>query len=438
MKSTSAHVLSLVATLLGTGIPNTDAQTFCQVPVYNGHTVEEGDLDIINGACSGSEEEAGLNDLNKELVKAKSNAIVFCTDDYYGNWQNSQLSTNNMMKCSEVKSALEKTLKNQQASVPSIVCERTRGEFKAFVAECNDGDASWSEEKCVKFAMAAISFESNQDCETVLNAFENLPLLQDASFSARCATGYCGNEGHDSGMDGGRYNLQAGRPERECPVIEVTSGCDAFSVALSAELAPAIEARRYQIFYAATVPIAAIAFGGFMYTSGNPFGVLHKSNFLYAFLATLRVFDVASDYGMYFISLDSHMYKNYYDPDNASILRGVCLASTIFGTLFLAYDLSALRARAAHWFGESESETYDSKTAAQIMIGIVVFEDVPQLAVVIMHTMAVLGYVDESGNSPNVDPVSITCFVLSLISTIANIVTAINLRYKCCNSLKEN
>ena len=123
MKSTSAHVLSLVATLLGTGIPNTDAQTFCQVPVYNGHTVEEGDLDIINGACSGSEEEAGLNDLNKELVKAKSNAIVFCTDDYYGNWQNSQLSTNNMMKCSEVKSALEKTLKTQQASVPSIVCE---------------------------------------------------------------------------------------------------------------------------------------------------------------------------------------------------------------------------------------------------------------------------------------------------------------------------
>lgn len=437
MQSTSVHALVVIAMLLANGIPNADAQTTCEVNTV-GTIVEEGDLDIINGECTDPEYKAGLSDLNKELAKAKANAIFFCTDGYYGNWQNSQLGTNDMLKCSEVKVAFEKTFAQTEASIPNIVCEKTKGDFKAFAAECMlNGKARWSDEKCIEFSMATISFESNEDCEEVLSAIYNLNLVQEASFSARCATGYCGNEGQDSG----RYDTAylAGRPERQCPVIEVTSGCDTFSVALSAELAPAIEARRYQFFYAATVPLTAVAFGGFMYTSGNPFGMMHSSNFLYAFLASLRVFDVASDYGMYFISLDSHMYKNYYDSGDASTLRGVCLASTIIGTLFLVYDLSVLRARAAHWFGEAESdENYDSKTAARIMIGIVVLEDIPQLVVVIMHTMAVLGYEDENGNTPPVDPVSMTCFALSLISTIANAVTAINLRYKCCNSLKEN
>lgn len=199
------------------------------------------------------------------------------------------------------------------------------------------------------------------------------------------------------------------------------------------ESAADAEAADFIPFYAAAgITSAFTLFGSgsyaYYYLDGSKDS---KLNILwFALFVTLRIFDTMSDWSMFGIVLQSERFtlKSTYGSEeggnnNASILQKASLAFSIIGTLLLVLDLITFRKRAAAWFSKSVALEEDEAQAVALGMGtILLFEDIPQLAIASVYLKSVafgVGGINED------DAVVIASLILSILSLLGNGVMAV-------------
>lgn len=138
-----------------------------------------------------------------------------------------------------------------------------------------------------------------------------------------------------------------------------------------------------------------------------------KNRWLYAIFVTLRVFDLATDWGTYAISL-TFQHKG-------TTLRRASLVFCVIGSLLVIVDLVTLKRRL---FGDGGDES--RRLICYGMLAIVCLEDIPQIAI-----MSV--YFDNIGADTNrtVDAVGSASFALSCISMLCNSYIGIKSLWQC-------
>lgn len=188
--------------------------------------------------------------------------------------------------------------------------------------------------------------------------------------------------------------------------------CPAVTRALSIFIADDVEAAGFRTFFTISLPITGAVFVGSGYYAYNHLGGddnLHAT-FWFALFVCFRVFDLMSDWGMYTISLASQHI--------GTALRYGSITFSIIGSILLILDLKTMRERAEHWFGVTD-RSESLQTIGYGMLAIVLFEDVPQLAI----TSVYLSDIATAGRG--LDAIAVTSFVLSVISMLANAFIAI-------------
>jgi hypothetical protein len=214
------------------------------------------------------------------------------------------------------------------------------------------------------------------------------------------------------GVDGSPFDCLTYEGETEM-VIFGEGTCDAAVFALTLIIADEVDALSYREFFLIAGPISGAAFFYSIYYAcakleGNALGSM-----LFAFLVTLRLFDLMSDWGMYIISLST---QHFGEP-----LRYACLAFSILGSLLFAADLANLRARGEHWFGQT-ADSEELSSMGKVMLMIVFLEDVPQAVITALYLVDV-DRID--------DLVAIASLAFSGLSMLANIYLAVKML--CCN-----
>jgi len=208
------------------------------------------------------------------------------------------------------------------------------------------------------------------------------------------------------------------------------------------ELATA-DAKKLVPFYGAAGAISVVTLFG---SASYAYCYLDESKthklkiLLFALLVTLRIFDTMSDWAMYALTLRSKRFTEYstYSHSNedgadglglglnTDHLQYVSLAFTIIGTLLLTLDLATFKKRAASWFSSSEPLKKEDRTNIGMgMAAILLFEDVPQLAIAIAYLKSVgFGFKSLKFGVDANDVFALGSLVLSILSLLANGVQA--------------
>ena len=197
------------------------------------------------------------------------------------------------------------------------------------------------------------------------------------------------------------------------------------------EAAETLEAASFVPFYKAAGAISTVTFAGsavYAYSYLDDSKTSKSKIFWFALFVTLRLFDTMSDWAMYCLTLQStrftlkSTYGSEVGADNAGMLQKVSLAFSIIGTLLLMLDLTTFGKRAAAWFSKSAAlEEDERKCVGMSMAAILLFEDVPQLAIAIAYLKSVAF---GAGTFTGDDGLALVSLILSTISLLANGVLA--------------
>jgi len=259
------------------------------------------------------------------------------------------------------------------------------------------------------------------------------------SYTSQTLNGYtgtkCSNASVTTCSDAGTFNPSTDKCDCDPGIQGVICDSD------KPELAEA-DAKNLVPFYGAAGAISVVTLFG---SASYAYCYLDESKskklniFWFALFVTLRIFDTMSDWSMYALTLQSDRFTLYstYGSEggadglglgiNANHLQKVSLAFTIIGTLLLTLDLTTFRKRAAAWFSTSAAlEEDEQKAVGTGMAAILLFEDLPQLAICIAYLKSVkFGVGDFEGD----DVLAIVSLVLSILSLLSNGVLAVqNLR----------
>lgn len=192
------------------------------------------------------------------------------------------------------------------------------------------------------------------------------------------------------------------------PAGDTLQECNDVALKLSSVVADDLEKIKFTTFYPVALPVtgaAAVIWGVYAYTSlgGDEYP---GATLFFALLVALRVFDVATDWGMYAISMESQHQR--------TPLRRACLAFSIIGSLLLPFDIAALSKR---WRGD------DVGTVGRIVLAVLLLEDLPQLVITISY------FVDIGKDGRQPDEIAYTSLVVSSISLLANACSAVTMLY---------
>lgn len=192
------------------------------------------------------------------------------------------------------------------------------------------------------------------------------------------------------------------------------SECEDTALALSTLIADRVDQLMFQTFLHYSAAIGGIIFLGTVWLTFEKLdGNKQKcALFIFAFFVTSRVFDLASDWATYYISLSGQ--------HTGTPLRHACLAFAIIGSPLLLVDLYTMLNRALHWFGIQDDDDVTLHETGMFMLAIVLLEDVPQMVITIVFLVDIHKTPERA-----VDGTAVFSLACGILSMIGNFVVAI-------------